>query len=78
MSFMDDPYNSLVYTKKTGPWKGNSRGVFPSQKPEGISKCGNNIIRTSSKNKHFLFYTQECGTKIEPTTPSWKLNFNWA
>ena len=61
--------------KKTGPWKGNSWGVFLSQKPEGISKCGNNIFCTSWKNRHFLFYAQECGTKIEPATPTWKFIF---
>ena len=33
--------------KKTGPWNGHFCRIFPSQKPEGISKCGNNIICTS-------------------------------
>ena len=67
----------ITYPKKTRPWKGNSWGVFPSQKPEGISKFGNNIFCTSWKSKHFLFYTQGHGTKIEPAMPSWKLNFRW-
>ena len=57
---LDVLFQSMFYwTKKTGPSKGNSWGVFPSQKPEGISKCGNNIFCTSWKNKHFLFYAQE-------------------
>ena len=52
-------------------------GDSSSQKPEGISKDGNNIICTSWKNKQFLFYAQERGAKIEPATPSWKLNLKW-
>ena len=34
----------LSYTKKTGPWNGHSLMIFPSWKPEGISKNGNNTI----------------------------------
>ena len=30
--------------KKTGPWNGHSSVIFPSWKPEGISKNGNNTI----------------------------------
>ena len=30
--------------KKTGPWNGHSSLIFPSQKPEGLSKNGNNTI----------------------------------
>ena len=67
--------NQCAWTKKTGPWKGNSWGIFPSWKLEGILKCGNNIFCTSWKNKHFLFYAQECGAKIEPAMPFWKSNF---
>ena len=33
-----------VYSKKTGPWNGHSSVIFPSWKPEGISKNGNNTI----------------------------------
>ena len=69
--------NRLTYTKKTGPWNGHSSGIFLTLKPEEISKCGNDTICTYWKNKHFLFYAQECCTKIEPATPSWKLNFKW-
>ena len=31
-------------SKKTVPWNGHSSEIFPSQKPDGISKCGNNVI----------------------------------
>ena len=60
----------LDYAKKTGPWNGHSSVIFPSLKPEGISKDGTNIICTSLKNKQFLFYAQGRGAKIEPATPS--------
>ena len=33
--------------KKTVPWNGHSLVIFTSQKPEGISKDGNNSICTS-------------------------------
>ena len=55
-------------SKKTEPLKRNSWGIFPSQKPQGISKCGNNIICSSWKNKHFLFYAQGYGAKNKRTT----------
>ena len=32
------------YPKKTGPWKGHSSVIFPSWKPEGISKNDSNTI----------------------------------
>ena len=35
------------YPKKTGPWNGHSSVIFPSLKPDGISKDGTNIICTS-------------------------------
>ena len=38
--------------------------IFPSLKPDGISKDGTNIICTSRKNKQFLFYVQGRGAKI--------------
>ena len=38
---------------------------------------GNNTICLTWKSKHFLFYAQGCGAKIEPATPSWRLNFKW-
>ena len=56
--------------KKTVPWNGHSLVIFTSQKPEGISKDGNNIICTSWKNKQFLFHAQGRGAKIEPAMPS--------
>ena len=31
------------YSKKTEPWNGHSSVIFPSLKPEGISKDGTNI-----------------------------------
>ena len=37
----------LDKSKKTVPWNGHSWVILPSQKPEGISKDANNIIRTS-------------------------------
>ena len=51
-------YNKLKYiktdslresarAKKTGPWNGHSSVIFPSLKPDGISKDGTNIICTS-------------------------------
>ena len=61
---------SYDYPKKTGPWNGHSSVIFPSLKPDGISKDGNNIICKSWKNKQFLFYVQGRGAKIEPAMPS--------
>ena len=60
----------MVKAKKTGHWNGHSWEIFSSQKLEGMSKFGNNIICISGKNNHFLFYAQECGAKFEPATPS--------
>ena len=40
-------YEDLSKSKKTVPWNGHSLVIFTSQKPEGISKDGNNIICTS-------------------------------
>ena len=34
----------IANPKKTGPWNGHSSVIFPSLKPEGISKNGNNTI----------------------------------
>ena len=50
---------------------------FSKLETKSLSKCCHNIICTSWKNNHFLFYAQECGAEIEPATPSWKLNFKW-
>ena len=33
-----------IYTKKTGPWNGHSLVIFPSWKPQGISKYDYNTI----------------------------------
>ena len=38
----DNP--KYVKAKKTGPRNGHSSVIFPSWKPEGISKNGNNTI----------------------------------
>ena len=67
----------IVKAKKTGPWNGHSSVIFPSLKPDGISKDGTNNICTSWKSKHFLFFAQGGGAKIEPAMPSWKLKFDW-
>ena len=39
--------SSYLQSKKTGPWNGHSSVIFPSLKPDGISKDGTNIICTS-------------------------------
>ena len=51
----------LLYTRTedSGPF-------FSKSEPAGILKNGSNIICTSLKNKHFLFYARGCGTKIKP------------
>ena len=41
------PVSEYSYSKKTGPWNGHSSVIFPSLKPDGISKDGTNIICTS-------------------------------
>ena len=51
-------------------WSGGLECVFVDPKGAKISKNGNIITCRLSKNKHFLFYTQGCGTKIESATPS--------
>ena len=60
----------LLYTRTedSGPF-------FSKSEAEKISKNGSNIICTSLKNKHFLFYAQGCGAKIKPAIPFWNLNF---
>ena len=46
-------------------------GLFFSKSERvGILKSGSNIICTSLKNKHFLFYAQGHGANIEPAIPS--------
>ena len=65
---------SKIMQRRLDPGKETPEGFFQVR---GISKCGNNIFCTSWKSKHFLFYVQDCGAKIDPATPSWKLNFKW-
>ena len=50
---------------------------FLDLKGAKISKNDNNVICTLLKDKHFLFYAQGCGAKIELTMPSWNLNLKW-
>ena len=52
--------------------------VFSKSERVGILKNGSNIICTSLKNKHFLFYAQGCGTKIKPAIPFRNYKFKWS
>ena len=63
----------------------NQRRLDPGKETlEGFFQVGNqkeyqNVVIISfvhfEKINIFLFYAQECGTKIEPAMPSWKSNF---
>ena len=61
---IDTLSHGLLYTRTE-----DSRPFFSKSEPAGISKNGRNIICTSLKNKHFLFYAQECGAKFKPAIP---------
>ena len=51
-------------------WSGRLESFFVDPKGAKISKNDNNVICTLLKDKHFLFYAQGCGAKIEPAMPS--------
>ena len=52
---LENQKGSFDLTKETRPWNGHSWGIFPSWKPEEISKNGNNINSLSRKNIFFCF-----------------------
>ena len=65
--------HGLLYT-----WTEDSGLFFSKSERVGILKSGSNIICTSLKNKHFLFYARGCGTKIKPATPFRNFKFKWS
>ena len=69
-------YIYLSYkSKNTGAWKGRLERFFVDLYPVELAKNGTNIFWRYSKNKQFLFHAQRCGSKIEPATPLWILNY---